>query len=186
MTVDEIYSRLSAHMIKGLMTHEQLANYYDFLGLKGYKRCHEYHYLDETCGYRKLCRYFINHHNRLVPYSDVDNPDVIPQSWYRYSRQDVDPNTKSNGVRNGVNIWVDWEKETKHLYEEMYTELINIGEVASAMEIKKFICDVDKELKKAERKQLELKAVDYSLEYIMQCQHDVHEKYKEKMKELEI
>ena len=35
MTVEEIYAELSAHMIKGIMMHEQLANYYDFLGLEG-------------------------------------------------------------------------------------------------------------------------------------------------------
>lgn len=186
MTVDEIYAELSAHMIKGLMAHEQLANYYDFLGLKGYKRCHEYHYLDETCNYRRLCRYFINHHNKLIPYKDVEDPKVIPQSWYRYTRQEVDNNTKMNAVKNGISVWVDWEKETKHLYEQMYKELIDLGEVASAMEIKKFLCCVDEELKYAERKQLDLKAIDYSLEIIVPCQKDIHEKYKAKMKELEV
>lgn len=184
MTVDEIYSELSAHMVKGLMAHEQLANYYDFLGLKGYKRCHEYHYLDETCNYRRLCRYFINHHSKLIPEREIENPDIIPSSWYRYTRQNVDNTTKVNAVRNGVTLWVDWETETKELYERMYTELINIGEVASALKLKEFICDVDKELKEAERKQLDLRAVDFSLEYIIQTQHDIHKKYKEKMKEL--
>lgn len=186
MTVEDIYSKLAAHMIQGLMAHEQLANYYDFLGLKGYKRCHEYHYLEETCNYRKLCRYFINHHNKLIPESEVDNPEIIPQSWYKYSRQDVDTTTLTNAVKNGVSTWVNWEKQTKQLYEEMYKELIDINEVASAMKIKEFICDVDKELKCAERKYLELKAVDYSLEYVISVQHDIHDKYKKKMKELEV
>ena len=45
MTIKEIYAQIAEHMIKGMMIHEQLANYYDFLGLKGYKRCHEYHYM---------------------------------------------------------------------------------------------------------------------------------------------
>ena len=186
MTVEDIYSKLAAHMIQGLMAHEQLANYYDFLGLKGYKRCHEYHYLEETCNYRKLCRYFINHHNKLIPESEVDNPEIIPQSWYKYSRQDVDTTTLTNAVKNGVSTWVNWEKQTKQLYEEMYKELMDINEVASAMKIKEFICDVDKELKCAERKYLELKAVDYSLEYVISVQHDIHDKYKKKMKELEV
>lgn len=186
MTVEEIYSKLASHMIQGLMTHEQLANYYDFLGLKGYKRCHEYHYLDETCNYRKLCRYFINHHSKLIPESDVDNPEIIPSNWYRYERQDVDNGTKVNAIKNGITLWVNWEKETKKLYEEMYEELININEVASAMNLKMFICGVDEELKCAERKFLDLKAIDYSLEVIIPAQHEIHEKYKKKMKELEV
>ena len=44
MTIEEIFGRISQHMIRGMMTHDQLASYYDFLGLRGYKRCHEYHY----------------------------------------------------------------------------------------------------------------------------------------------
>ena len=40
MTVDEIFSKLSGHMIKGLMIHDQMSDYYDFLSLRGYKRCH--------------------------------------------------------------------------------------------------------------------------------------------------
>ena len=78
MTVEEIYSEISAHMIKGIMMHSQLADYYDFLGLGGYKRCHEYHYLEETMYHRKLNRYFINHHNKLIPEMEVEDPKVIP------------------------------------------------------------------------------------------------------------
>lgn len=85
MTVEEIYSKILQHMIKGLMFHEQMANYYDFLGLKGYKRCHEYHYLEENCAMRTLNRYFINHHNKLIPKLEVSDPEIIPNSWYKYS-----------------------------------------------------------------------------------------------------
>ena len=48
MTIAEIYAKINEHMINGLMLHDQLANYYDFLGLEGYKRCHEYHYFKEN------------------------------------------------------------------------------------------------------------------------------------------
>ena len=48
MTVEEIFSKISQRMIGGLMFHEQMSNYYDFLNLRGYKKCHEYHYLEET------------------------------------------------------------------------------------------------------------------------------------------
>ena len=59
MELKEIYSNIVSHMIKGMMIHAQLADYYDFLGLQGYKRCHEYHYMKESCAYRGVSRYFI-------------------------------------------------------------------------------------------------------------------------------
>jgi hypothetical protein len=184
MTIDEIYSKIASHMIKGMMLHEELADYYDFLGLQGYKRCHEYHYLDETCAYRGLCRYYINHHNKLILKVEFDNPNVIPDSWYKYTRQDVDNNTKKNAVKNGITVWVDWEKETKSLYEQMYKELIAIDEIASALKVHELICDVDCELKKAERYYLNKKAIDYDLTEIIAEQKPKHEKYKKKMKKL--
>lgn len=182
MTVDEIFSKLAANMIKGLMIHEQLANYYDFLGLKGYKRIHEYYYLDETCNYRKLCRYYINHFNKLIKEDEIENPDIIPTSWFDHIREDVDISTRKNAVKNGITAWVTWERETKKLYEKLYRELMALDEVSAALYISCFIEDVDYELKKAERCHIYRKATDYDITLIEQDQQAMHDKYKEKLK----
>lgn len=184
MNVSEIYAKIAANMIKGMMLHEQLADYYDFLGLKGYKRCHEYHFMKEAAAYRGVCRYYLNHHNRLIPREEVSDPKAIPDSWYRYERSDVDINTKRNAVKNGLDTWVTWERDTKKLYEKMYQELMTLGEVASAFKIKELISDVDCELKYAERAQLDKKAIDYDLAAIMMEQEAKHEKYRKKTKKL--
>lgn len=178
MTIEEIYSELNEHMIKGLMIHEQMANYYDFLGLCGYKRCHEYHYYEENHNFRKLNRYYINHHNKLIPETRIDNPNIIPESWFKYSRNDVDASTKMNAVKNGMTKWVEWESDTKKLYEKLYQELINIGEIADASMLQCLICDVDKELKIASKQYLKLKSVDYNIGHIIGEQHHLHKKYK--------
>ena len=184
MTAEEIYSELSAHKIKGMMLHENLANYYDFLGLKGYKLCHEYHFLEETCSFRKLNRYYINHHNKLIPEKDIEPIKVIPDSWYRATRMDVDISTKRNAIKSGLTIWHSWEVETKKLYEKMYKELMEIDEVASALYIKNCVCDVDKELKQVEKYMLNKMAIDYDLAVIIPEQHEWHDKYKCKMKDV--
>lgn len=184
MTVDEIFGRVAQHMIKGTMVHEQFANYYDFLGLEGYQRMHEYHYLDETCAYRRLCRYFIEHHNRLVPKMSFENPDVIPDDWHKYKRQDVDRETKAVALRNGMQRWVDWEKETKRLYQDMYKELADMGEAASAAMVAELVSDVDEELKTVERFALEKAAMDYDMTQIAAEQADVCDMYEKKLKEV--
>ena len=183
MTVEEIYKELAEHMIKGLMSHDQLADYYDFLGLKGYRKCHEYHYLDESCNYRKLCRYYISHHNKLIEIGEVENPNIIPQNWYRYTRQDVDMNTKKAAVKTGLDAWVNWERETKKLYEQMYAELVALNEFASASKLLCFIKDVDCELKRAERYQLSKEAINYDLGYIISEQDEKYMSYKKKIEE---
>lgn len=181
MTVEEIYKKLSSHMVKGVMIHEQMSDYYDFLNLHGYKRCHEYHAKCEMRAMRKLHRYFINHYNRLIEEDVIENPNVIPASWYRYTRQEVDTNTKRNAVKAGIEKWVAWETETKSLYQNMYDELIGLGEVAAAKKLCCYIHATDKELQWATRKHIDLVSADYDIGYILSQQDHLHDWYKEKM-----
>ena len=73
MTLEEIFAKVTQHMIIGLMFHSQMCDYFSFLGLKGYSKCHEYHYFEENNNYKKLCNYYITHHNKLV----LDQPFEI-------------------------------------------------------------------------------------------------------------
>lgn len=175
---EQIFAKIIQHMIKGLMVHEQMADYYDFLNLQGYKRCHEYHCIVEACNYRKTCRFFINYYNKLVPELPVENPKVIPANWTGYTRQDVDMSTKRNAVKKGIEMWCDWEKETKQLYEKSYKELMEIGDIKAAKFVEELICDVTHELKKIYRYSLNLKAVDYDIVYIVESQDKQHKKFK--------
>ena len=178
MTAEEIFRDLSAHMVKGMMIHDKMADYYDFLSLRGYKRCHEYHFKKESSCYRKLHRYFLNHYNRLIEEIPIENPDIIPSSWYRYTRAEVDVTTKRNAVKSGVTKWVSWEKETKEKYQKAYADLMDIGDAASAIFIQEFIKDVDCELKWAERKEIDLASADYNMSFILGEQKRIHDKYK--------
>ena len=182
MQVGEIFSKIANHMLDGMMTHEELANYYDFLNLKGYKRCHEYHFMDELLNYRMLSRYYINHYNQLIPDLIAKQPEVIPNDWYSHNRQDVDPSTIRAYTEKAFTMWVEWEKQTKSLYEECYSQLLSIDEIAAADIVLKLIKDVDKELKKAERHMLHLNAINYDIVAIMDIQEEKHKYYKDKMK----
>ena len=160
-----------------MMVHEQFANYYDFLGLYGYKACHEYHYIEETLSYRDICGYFINHYNKLIPDAPIENPNIIPASWHNYKRQDVDPNTKRNAVKTGLQTWRDWELGTKKLYEQMYKELMDLNEVASACKVKELIMDVDGELVNIGCYLLNKEAVNYDIGHIIGEQEKKRKEY---------
>ena len=181
MTCEEIFTELAEHQIKGMMVHEQLANYYDFLGLYGYRDCHEYHFIKESCAYRKLCRYYINHYNKLIPETEFSSPEVIPESWYRFERKDVDTSTKKNAVKQGLEKWVNWETETKKLYQRLYKEMIDNGSIASAKFLCEYIEDVDCELKKATQYWLSKESANYDMVMIVSEQHDKKRKYKDKL-----
>ena len=167
MTIEEIFAKLKAHALEGLVFPDEMVRYYDFLSLDGYKECHEYHYAEESKAYRKLCSYYMDHYNRLIPTQPMSRPDVIPDSWYNYSRQDVDPGTKASGVKTAIEKWVSWEKRTKQLYEEMCEELLSLAEIAAADFLMCYVRDVDDELKYAMTKHLALEAAGYDMKFIL-------------------
>lgn len=80
MNIEEIFTELSARMIEGMMIHDQMLTYYCFLNLKGYAKCHEYHYWAETISYGKIKKHYFKFHNKLIKEKEIKNPNLIPKS----------------------------------------------------------------------------------------------------------
>ena len=186
MTAHEIFAEISSHQITGVMFHEQMADYYDFLGLPGYKRMHEFHYFAESTAMRSVHRYFINHFGKLINFAHPANPAAIPASWFNYGRFDVDPSTKRKAIKEGFSKWRDWEAATKKLYEGFYKSLCDLGEIAAAGKVRQLLDAVDQELKCVERMKLDLDSVDYDLSIIVPCQKAIHDEYAEKQRHIGI
>lgn len=184
MTVDEIFAKLKAHFIEGLMFHNQQMEYYDFLNLKGLKTLSEYRYFEESKGYVDLCKFYMKNYGKLILEADVDSSSIIPKSWYNHEKVEVDINTKRNAIKDALAEWISWEKETKKLLEDMYKELINLGEINSAVFIEGHIADVVKEIGCANDLQLEFASFGYDLVPIIEVQNYLDKKYKEKLRVL--
>jgi hypothetical protein len=50
--------------------------------LKGYKRLHEYQHLAESIERRKICKYRIERHGKLIQNGFSGEVKMIPDSWY--------------------------------------------------------------------------------------------------------
>lgn len=183
-SVEAIFSEINARMIAALMFHDQMADYFDFLGLKGYKRLHEYQYFAESLERKKLNQYHINHHNKLIPDTYTGQVAVIPENWQTANRISVGKSTKQKGIEDGFNQYHDWEAETKSLYEHYSSRLREMGAVADAIMVEKLVEDVDNELKKLERIIVDLISSGYDMVYITESQQCIHDKYKAKMCEI--
>lgn len=184
MTIDEIFTTIGRTMVEGLMFHSQLCDYFCFLGLKGYSKCQKYHYFEESCNYKKLGHYYLKHFGKIILEEGFNNPKVIPETWIKYTRADVNMQIRKSSIQNGFEKWVHWETDVKKTYESMYNELIKLNETAAALELKKYLEDVDEELAKATQKWLELKATDWDISLIMEEQKDYYKKYSKKIKEV--
>ena len=184
MNVADVFKTISAHMIKGFMMHEQLADYFDFLNLHGYKACHEYHAQAEYRSLRRLHDFYINTYNKLIPEEKIQNPSVIPDSWYRYSRQDVDTKTKRQAVKDATEQWIAWETEARDTAITMAHELTAIGDDLASAYVLNLAEDAARELRWAQKKHIDFLAADYDIGFILGQQDRYHEWYKKEMKKL--
>ena len=84
----------------------------------------------------------------------ADNPpqiDILNNSLFNKSSEELTTEDKMYIIKYGMHEWIEWEKQSKILYEDCYHSLVDISEVASAEFVMRFIKDVDHELKDAER-----------------------------------
>lgn len=185
-TPEEIFSEINNRFIGAIMMHGQFADYFDFLGLRGYKRLHEYQHLAESIERRKVCRYYINHHNALIKEDFSGEVNIIPDAWYTAKRLSVGKSTKQKAVEDGFIEYHNWESETKSVYEKYAQKLRETGAVADAIFAEKLVEDVSAELKTVEQMISDLISTGYDMVYITENQSEIQEKYKKKLKGIEV
>ena len=132
MTTEEIFMRIDGRMTEALMLHQKMYLYFLFLGENEMADKHLDRYIEESENLGELNRFYIEAYDKMIPRSEVGTPAVIPDSWYRYSRADVDAETKHMSIMNGVTKWKEWEEETRSMYATMYNRLMENGDIEAA------------------------------------------------------
>lgn len=181
-SVDDVFAEINARQIAALMMHDQMADYFDFLGLSGYKRLHLYQYFTESKERRDVAHYYINHHGKLIPDRFEGNVQMIPESWRSANRMSVGKSTKQKAVEDGFSVYLGWEQATKDVYQKYATALREQGYVADAIFVDRLVEDVDNELERLERIITDLITSGYDPVYIVESQKELHNKYKKKMR----
>lgn len=181
MTIEEIFNKIVRHMCEGIMFHDEMVQAHEFLGFWGMAKCQMNHLCEEKQGYLQLIYYYSTHYFRLLQPEEAAKPKLIPEVWYKYTTQAVDTGTKKTSLKDLMTKWIEWERSTKKLYQEMRKELEALGELDAAMEIDKYIRDVSKELSHAEKILLKLESVNYDMVYIEEWMEDLDRKYTKKL-----
>lgn len=180
---EEVYIEIDEHMQKALALHEQLADYFCFLGLQGFKRKLEYQYMCEVAEKRKLHHKYTNIHHKIIPFKQAELPHIIPSDWRRYTTNDVNDNVLSRYVKNAMQTYKEWEEQTKSLYEQEWQKCSDCGLVADAEYIAKLVKGVTKEIKQITRMCEQLNGTGYEAVAIHSMQDKYHEKFKNKYEE---
>ena len=187
MVIDEIGNLVAQRLLQGSMHHEDFINYYNFLGLKGYKTFHEYHAIEEIMNYREFVDYYIGNYNKLISKFTTDSLislSIIPDNWYNHLKENIDINTKRNAIKTGLEKYVLWERQTKKFLEDMAIEAINISAIGLSDRIKKYIKAVEEEIEIAQKEWLEIKATDYDLSVVIPKQDQLCKHYGKKIQKV--
>ena len=179
-----LFDELASHMLQGIMTHEQLMNCYLFLGLEGYAKCHEYHYLDETKGLIELTKFYCDTHRSIPKTVTIINPGLIPESWYESTKEDVDIKTRTEAIVAAFDEWVNWERSTKEFYDSSYKSLLSINDIESAIFLSGYIKDVNEELAYAMNERVSKLAIKFDMVSIMEEQDSLVKTFTKKIKKL--
>lgn len=184
MDCGKLYSVLNKRMTTALMLHSEMSDYFNFIGLHGFKRMHEYQYFKESIGKRRLNRKYLDMHNMLISEKGHEKIEVIPSDWYKHTRMDIDDSVVPKYTRMALKTYMGWEKETMELLENICHVMLDRGKISDYSVMKCYLDDVSCELKKVYRLAEELNSVGYDVLYIEEKQKEIHDCYKEKMKKL--
>ena len=181
MTIEEIFIKLLSHMKNGCLYHEEFVKAYNFLGLWGFAKCQEYHEFEELQSYYRLMHYYSTHYFKLLQLETIEQPNIIPNSWYKYMTQSIDTNSKLNAIKELMKKWVEWERITKKLYQSLRRELTEINELDAARKLDELIHDVSTELHDVEKFLLKLETIGYDPITIIEWSDSLYKKYKKKL-----
>lgn len=175
------YEKAITRILDGVMFHEQMMLYYNFLGLNGYSTCHKYHYLSELNSYNSVLEYYINKYNKLIIVKPNTDTDIIPSSWYKFTKSDVEVSNIRSGVKTGLTKWLEWENGTLEVLKEIYVTVCK-EDVTFGVLLQALISDVEDEIKTINENMMKDKATDYDVILMMSEQGELIKKYNKKIK----
>ena len=158
MLTEEIFSQLVAHMKKGVLIHNQMTSLFGFLNLKKYQKRQEKQFYEENKNCRELQDYYLNRYQKLLPELPVENPALIPQNWVKYTKSEVDTNTRRSMTKDLFKKWIEWETQTKEKFQKAYKDLFENGDIDATYKIGELIQDVENELQFARELKIKLDA----------------------------
>lgn len=143
--VDEIRVVVN-NMIEGTMFHNQMIQYFEYLGLRGFSDLQKIRFRDENYELVRLQRYVIDTYGVVVGESNPDRRSYIPTEWGDEVRERIDSRSRKDYVRFGVETWKDWEDKSKSVYGNAYFNLNDLRDAGGSERILKVVEDTEKEL----------------------------------------
>lgn len=180
----EVYEKINKRQKHAVEFHCQMVSLFDFLNLKGFRAMHEYQFVSESMEHMKTKHEFMKHHQRLIKDGEHPSTEYIEREWYENERGQVPTQIREKSVKQAIEQYYHYEKETKTFYEECLKRMMELGCMHDFSQMQELLKDVSEECKNIERLKTELEGVGYDSNYIFQMQDKLYDKYRKKMAEI--
>lgn len=163
MTTHNIFTKLSNRMVGAMMIHTQLTELFNFIDLKPDAKRQKKQLHEESDGLIKLEKYAAQHHHILITSDNPPQVDILNLDILERPNDKLSPDNKIYLIQYALKEWIEWEKESKIIYEDAYRNLVDMSEIATADFVLRYVKDVDKELRDAEFLYRVRDAIDWDL-----------------------
>lgn len=163
MTTHNIFTKLANRMVGAMMVHTQLTELFNFIDLKSDAKRQKKQLHEETDGLLKLEKYAAQHHHILTTSNNPPQVDILNLSMLKQQNDELSPDNKIYLIQYAIKEWIEWERESKIIYEDAYRNLVDMSEIAAADFVLQYVRDVDKELRDAELLYRVRDAIDWDL-----------------------
>lgn len=182
--VNENYTKLTGRLLEMAMFHEQAMNMYNFFGLNGFKRMHEYFYECNLKCFKKIKMHYVTRHNGIIVNSQIETPEVFPKEWANHKQSDLTNETAINLIKKIFEKAKTEEEQSKAFYSELSKEFLSAGATEDVETIEKLFTHLYQEMKCMDRLSLNMKKTEFNFDYILSVQLHLHEKYKKLTRKL--
>lgn len=163
MATHNVFTKLANRMVGAMMTHTQLTELFNFIDLKADAKRQQKQLHEETDGLLKLEKYAAQHHHILITSDNPPQVDILNLGMLKEPNDKLSPDNKIYLIQYAMKEWIEWERESKIMYEDAYRNLVDMSEIATAEFVLEYVKDVDKELRDAELLYRVRDAIDWDL-----------------------
>lgn len=170
---EEHFTKILNLKLEGVMFHDEMADVFAFLNLKGFMKLHKkqmFDELEETC---KIKKYYLGHYHKMLKANPNSNINVYPVSWVGHSNMEIDAATIKNYTKNMLEQYLKWEESVKKELSGIADEFYSKHQMEDFNMVYELIKDVNQEIIFIQDIMLKLKMTDYDSHDIVHMQKKI-------------
>lgn len=146
---------------ENISVHKELVKLYRHMGLENFADLYESKIIKDTCRYLWISRY-----EKSVFHEEIKESKIVPKSFF--DNDSVPEGSKKEYVKNFLYIEINELKKAKKIYEQVYDELLDQGEISTACKVYDLVEANAMDMRDMSILLERCKSIDFNLNYLQE------------------